>query len=81
MEEYKENKNKILQKISELESSKPVQQTNIDKKKFSEKYLGVMDTLKDDTVSEADKNHILRQFVEKIVLHRPSNEIEIFYHY
>lgn len=37
-----------------------------------------MDTLKDDTVSEADKNHILRQFVEKIVLHRPSNEIEIF---
>lgn len=81
LEEYKENKNKILQKISELESSKPVQQTNIDKKKFAEKYLGVMDTLKDDTVSEADKNHILRQFVEKIVLHRPSNEIEIFYYY
>ena len=76
-----ENKNKILQKISELESSKPVQQTNIDKKKFAQKYLGVIDTLKDDTVSEADKNHILRQFVEKIVLHRPSNEIEIFYHY
>lgn len=81
LEEYKENKNKILQKISELESSKPVQQTNIDKKKFAQKYLGVINTLKDDTVSEADKNHILRQFVEKIVLHRPSNEIEIFYHY
>lgn len=81
LEEYKENKGKILQKISELEGSRPVQQTNIDKKRFAEKYLGVIDTLKDNTVSEADKNRILKQFVEKIVFYKPSNQIEIFYYY
>ena len=80
IEEYKENKNKIQQKITELENSKPPQELQIDKKRFAEKYLGVIDTLKDSKISQADKNQILRQFVRKIILHRPSNRLEIFYH-
>lgn len=80
LEEYRDNKNKILQKINELELSKPKQNIKIDKKKFAEQYLGVIDTLKNTNISETDKNNLLRQFIDKVIYNRSTNDVEIFYY-
>ncbi len=79
IQEYKTTKSKIMLKIQELEQSKPTQDIKINKKQFAKKYLPTVNTLKCIDVSETDKNKLLKQFVNEIIYHRSTDEIEIHY--
>lgn len=80
LDEYKTNKLKIMQTIKELEASMPDMSKKIDRKKFAKQHLSSLDIIKNPNVSESDKNNLLKQFVDKIVYNRSTNEVEIFYY-
>ncbi len=85
LEEYKQQKEAIVQKITELEKQKETaaEQTisEVDRSNLMKKYVSeVLATIKDETVSEQAKNSALRSIISKIVFYRPESRIEIYFH-
>jgi site-specific DNA recombinase len=83
IEEYKINKQKIRDRIQQLEETKPVvkQQSHADLvKKFRTGHKGVLKVLRDLNTSAEEKNLLLRSFVDKIVYDREQNAITIYYY-
>jgi len=80
LDEYKENKQAILIKISELDKKLNVK-INIEKKKtdFKERLTKVLAILKDNTVAEAEKNAVLRTCIDKIIFNKALSTIDIYY--
>lgn len=81
LDEYRQNKEKLLRHIAELESMLP---TETEKDEDVRELLAVrlkaaLDILDSPTTSETAKNLALRSIVHKIVLIRPRGIIEIFY--
>ena len=82
LDEYRLNKTSIMGRIKELEKDlvqKPMTQTEINKI-FKSKIRSALPKLKSDKISEADKNEILRSFVNKIVFFRADESIQIYYY-
>lgn len=82
LEEYKENKRKILEVISQLETEKSEQinqfpQANADD--LRKKIKSTVELLTATGVSENEKNKALKTFIDKIVFDRKSAQITIFY--
>lgn len=85
IEEYKQQKETIVQKIAQLEKQKESasEQTisEADKSNLMKKYVSeVLTIIKDDTVSEQAKNSALRSIISKIVFYRSENRIEVYFH-
>lgn len=80
LEEYKTNKNKIQQRIKELESMQPEQEAPKDIKKImTGKFKATLDILENPDTSESTKNIALRAIVDKIIFVKPRGIVEIFY--
>jgi DNA invertase Pin-like site-specific DNA recombinase len=79
LEEYKENKSKILAVIRKLEAERPQAQESFDKKSYSKKVSSVLDILRSD-VSEKAKNEALRTIVDHIIFNRTESSIDIVFY-
>ncbi len=80
LEEYKINKNKIQQRIKELESVKPKKEAPKDVKKIMEgKFKATLNILENPDASESAKNIALRSIVDRIIFVKPRGIVEIFY--
>lgn len=81
IDEYKENKLKVLSKISELEKKLVVKELTKEEinKKLSGKIKKSFSILLDDTASQTVKNSVLRKLVREIIYNRKSDTVEIHY--
>lgn len=80
LEEYKINKVKIKQRISELESKRPEHKSPEDVKKIIlGKFKTTLNILENPDTSENTKNIALRAIVDRIIFIRSSEIVEIFY--
>lgn len=81
LEEYKQNKAKILENISKFEkllSKSPAPKINT--KAYTKKVIGVLKVVKDKKQSEAAKNAALRSIIEKIIFIKRENKFNIYFH-
>lgn len=81
LEEYRNNKNRILKAIAELEKNQksPAPDLKETQKKLSSKIRQSLDILADPNCSESIKNITLRSFVRQIVYMKKTQSIEILY--
>ena len=77
--EYKENKVRITEKISELQTKLAAKDIILDKKDFAAKHQKNLDIILDPNSSEPEKNSAFREIVEKVIFSRPQGSIQIFY--
>ena len=82
LEEYKESKQAIDSQIEMLKKKfiKPQNSEKQLRKKLIEKYKNVPVQLRSDKLSEAEKNDLLRSFVDKIVFNRENTSIQIYFY-
>lgn len=81
IEEYRQNKAKILENISKFEkliSKSP--SPKITAKSYTKKVLDVLKVVKDKRQSEAAKNAALRSIIEKIIFIKNESKFEIYFH-
>lgn len=82
LEEYKENKTKILEKISalqqELEAEKP--QEKFDVKKYAKKVMSVIKLIESPDVTPQAKNEALRTIISKIVFNKANSTLDIYFY-
>lgn len=82
LEEYKESKQAIDSQIEMLKKKfiKPQNSEKQLRKKLIEKYKNVPIQLRNNKLSEAEKNDLLRSFVDKIVFNRENTSIQIYFY-
>ncbi len=82
LEEYKENKAKILETISalqqELDAEKP--QETFDAKKYSNKVMKVIKLIESPDVTPQAKNEALRTIISKIVFNKANSTLDIYFY-
>ena len=82
LEEYKESKLSIQNRINELSNKLAVipfdDQT--DRKKLTGRIAAILPSLKSPAVPEDFKNSLLKSFVERIVFYRSRCDIDIFFY-
>lgn len=83
IEEYKVNKQKITERMEQLESSRPkieLPKKDTLVKQFREQHKDAIKQLRDPSITSEQKNTLLRTYVDKIIYDRAANQIEIFYY-
>ena len=75
LEEYRANKQKITERIKQLEAEQPKKDP---KKKSLKRYLKMISQLRDPQISEEEKNKMLREVVDYIVFYRADCSVQIF---
>lgn len=80
LEEYKENKQKIMDAIAHLKSQQPLPPQPITTRDFIEKHKDAPKLLRDASISETEKNKLLRTFIDHIIFYRKKNHIQIIYY-
>lgn len=81
IDEYKNNKNRILKSIADIENKMQNSQIdNFDMEEFKGHIRMGIEALKNDDILPAEKNVILRQFISKIVYDSSEHLISIFFH-
>lgn len=82
LEEYKENKAKILETISalqqELDAEKP--QETFDVKKYSKKVMNVIKLIESPDITPQAKNEALRTIISKIVFNKANSTLDIYFY-
>lgn len=83
LDEYRVNKQKIIERIEQLQADKP--ETKVPPKdeiikKFREDHRETMKLLRNPNISIEEKNAFLRTFIDKIVFDRVNRRIQIFYY-
>lgn len=82
LDEYKENKQKIMETISalqnELEKSQPKQ--DFSPEKYAGKVLKVIELLEAPDVSPQAKNEALRSIISKIVFNKANQSLDIYFY-
>ncbi len=81
IEEYKENKARILKKIAELEAEVKVSKPAIDKREYADKIRSVVEVIKNPTIDEKIKNEALRTIISQIIFVKPDNELKICFYF
>ena len=81
LEQYKENKTEITQRIEELKAkrNKDVYQ-EIDVDAFTKKVIGIVEFCKREDVTASAKNEALHTIIEKIVYEKANNNLAIYFH-
>ena len=80
LDEYKETKQAVEIKISKLESELSNAPAKKDTSELKNKVLDALSLLKSDTLSEEEKNALLKSFISKIVFKKPSCDIDIYFY-
>jgi DNA invertase Pin-like site-specific DNA recombinase len=82
IEEYKANKQKIMENIAklqkELEEEKP--QQDFSPKKYAKKVMKVIDLIESPVVSPEAKNEALRSIISKIVFNKANQSLDIYFY-
>lgn len=84
LDEFKESKLSIEQKIKELESklaeaAEPDPQEEI--KKLKNRIAETLPALKSAALSETEKNSIVKSFLSKAIYYKPSGDLDLFFYY
>lgn len=74
LEEYRENKRKITNRINQLE----IEQPKVKKRKPLKQCLDMIPQLLDPAIPEDEKNRLLRTIVDYVIFHRTTCTVEIF---
>lgn len=80
LDEFKNSKQIIESQIARLREQKPQINEKNEKTVLIEKHKDCIAQLKSPNVSEAEKNEILRSFIDRIVFNRADSTIEIFFY-
>ena len=81
LEEYKSNKQKIMERLEELQAKQePVQDLEKEKKEFCMKHKEAPAYLQNASISIEDKNHYIRTFIDHIVFNRASGTVDVIYY-
>lgn len=83
IDEYRSNKQKIADRIEQLESSLPKKELPKKDdliKQFRSGHKNVLNQLKDPAISPEEKNLTLRSFIDKIVFDKAKQQVELFYY-
>lgn len=83
LDEYRVNKQKIIEQIKQLQLEQSTTTPVISKaaqKKYCKQHLNVLSQLKNPNTSAQEKNIILRSFVDHIVFDRMKCQVEIYYY-
>ena len=79
--EYRENKKACQSRIDNLKSKlSAIKVKPIDKNKFANQVKKKIKLLSSNKVSTAEKNQILRSFVDRIVYHKEDKSIDVYYY-
>jgi DNA invertase Pin-like site-specific DNA recombinase len=81
--EYRATKTQIEERIAKLQEEKQKQhfaENGINVNQFADTVSDVIKILENPNASEELKNEVLKTIVDKIVLHKPDNRIEIFFY-
>lgn len=81
LEQYKENKTEITQRIEELkakQSKEVIQEIDIDA--FAKKVIGIVEFCKREDVTASAKNKALHTILEKVVYEKANNNLAIYFH-
>lgn len=81
--EYRTAKAQIEDNIQKLQEEKQKQhfaENGINTRQFADTVSDVIKIIESPTASEELKNEVLKTIVDKIVLHKPNNDIEIFFY-
>lgn len=82
LEEYRQNKEMIHQRIQTLENQLIEEKPEKDiKKEFIRRNTKVVKEILRDDLSESAKNALLRTFVDKVIFYRDTESISIFFYY
>lgn len=79
LDEYIQNKTKIMNQIKKLQAECPQQKETFNKKAYAKKVLSVVDVLKSNS-SEKEKNEALRSIIDHITFHRPTSTIDVVFY-
>lgn len=82
LEEYRANKQESLERIAALKEklSGSAFLPPVDKKAFADAHREAVRSLSDASLSPQEKNSILRSFVDRIIYHKHSGGLEVFYY-
>ena len=80
LEEYRQNKQRITERLSALRTELAEVAPSPDTSAFMGRVETSLTTLTDPCASEIIKNQVLHTFVEQIIFMKPSGRIEIVYH-
>lgn len=83
LDEFRESRRKILDRISELEQRQDklsVPDKDKQQKIIKSKVISLLPALRSPAVSESDKNTLLKSVVERIVFYRASGGIDVFFY-
>lgn len=81
LEEYRENKQRINERIAVLRRTLAEEQPQpVDTAAFIGQVHASLSTISDPGASEIIKNMVLRTFIEKIIFMKPSGRVETVYH-
>ena len=84
LDELKEFKTSIENQIKQLQNKSKKLSSKVNKEKlknqFIQKNIHLIDTLRSETVSEKEKNEILKGFIEKIIFDRTNAKIQIYFY-
>ena len=80
LDEYRQNKQRITERLSALRTELAEVAPSPDTSAFMGRVETSLTTLTDTCASEIIKNQVLRTFVEQIIFMKPSGRIEIVYH-
>ena len=81
IEQYKENKTKITERIESLKAKQNVEvssEINIDT--FTKKVVGILEFIERDDVTPSAKNEALHTIIEKIVFQKAEGNLAIYFH-
>lgn len=79
IDEYGENKARILAEIAALEQKSAPEVTPEERRVFAEKHLKIVDLLSSANVSEREKNALLKAFIKSVTFHKDDNSISVVY--
>lgn len=80
LEEYRENKQKILERIAQLSEAPKKKITKADIKESIKAISAVLRLVENGSVSEDLKNEAMRGIVSKVILYKPEKRVEVFYY-
>lgn len=85
LQEFKESRQQVKDKIAELEEKLHAQQSKIDDKQvliqeFHKKTIELMPLIKSPAMPEETKNTMLKSFIRRIIFDRSKCDVEIFFY-
>ena len=83
LEEYKQSKASITAQVEELKnklSTVKVTNPNEEREALRNKVLNILPALRSPATPEAEKNQLIKSFLERVIFYKPSGDIDLFFY-